>query len=331
MPVMNIIHHDFEEPHVRFLPLKIWAYMLFPSAVAERDRFLSSALLETAAGFANAFNVGVVIAPSALGHLHQKSDVRAMGEAAVQPVIAGAATSPNAVERSSGELAGEMFLMAISHDLQEPNSVSLGSVLRYASDYFKESKKTRPADLKKVWHEHRPSAHLWAALLQWKELHQSSGEGDAPRLLPTDGKGLHLFLALAEVLRKKGEVIKAQASAGSRQGEDDVIVWNRQKLRLAFFEPLPRRRALALRAVAIAAGIVGDAFVRAVLAALDMSAERGGSTGLDRRHHLQLGVAHVTGVGLAPRRPMGPKNVGDLQARPRHAAPVRPAATRSRG
>jgi hypothetical protein len=35
-----------------------------------------------------------------------------------------------------------------------------------------------------------------------------------------------------------------------------------------------------------AAGVVGDAFVRAVLAALDMSAERGGATGLDRRHDL---------------------------------------------
>ena len=88
-----------------------------------------------------------------------------------------------------------------------------------------------------------------------------------------------------------GLVLERDGADRSRQGEDDVIVWNRQKLRLAFFEPLPRRRALALRAVAVGAGIVGDAFVRAVLAALDMSAERGGSTGLDRRHHLQLGEA----------------------------------------
>ena len=64
-----------------------------------------------------------------------------------------------------------------------------------------------------------------------------------------------------------GLVLERDGDDRSRQGEDDVIVWNRQKLRLAFFEPLPRRRALALRAVAIAAGIVGDAFVRAVLAA----------------------------------------------------------------
>ena len=66
--------------------------------------------------------------------------------------------------------------------------------------------------------------------------------------------------------------------------------------------------------------------MRAVLAALDVSAERGRATGLDRRHDLQLGEADVTGVGLAPRRPVSVKDVGDLQERPRHAALVRRAA-----
>jgi hypothetical protein len=47
-----------------------------------------------------------------------------------------------------------------------------------------------------------------------------------------------------------------------------VIVGNRQQLRLAIFEPLLRGGGLALRAVAIAARIVGDPFVRAVLAAV---------------------------------------------------------------
>ena len=59
-----------------------------------------------------------------------------------------------------------------------------------------------------------------------------------------------------------GVVGERQGADLRRQGEDDVIVGNRQKLRLAFFEPLPRRRALTLRAMAVAAGIVGDAFVR---------------------------------------------------------------------
>ena len=70
-----------------------------------------------------------------------------------------------------------------------------------------------------------------------------------------------------------------------RQGEDDVVVGNRQEFGLALGEPLARRRALTLRAVPVAAGVVGDAFVRAVLAALDVAAERGAATGLDRGHN----------------------------------------------
>ena len=53
-----------------------------------------------------------------------------------------------------------------------------------------------------------------------------------------------------------------------------------KKLGLTLGEPLSCRRALTLRAVPIAAGIVGDAFVRAVLAALDVAAERRGAGSL---------------------------------------------------
>ena len=122
-------------------------------------------------------------------------------------------------------------------------------------------------------------------------------------------------------------LVPSEHSSGStrRQGGITKAGRNRQKLRLALGEPLPRRRALTLRAVTVAAGIVGDAFVRTVLAALDVSAERRGPTGLDRRHHLQLGKTQMASVGLAPRRAMGAKDVGDLQARPRHAASVRRA------
>ena len=108
-------------------------------------------------------------------------------------------------------------------------------------------------------------------------------------------------------------VLERDGADRSRQGEDDVIVGNRQKLCLALGQPLPGRRALALRAVTVAAGVVGDPFVRAVLATLDMSAERRGPATLDRRHRLQLAEAHVAGVGLAPRRPMGAKDIGDLR------------------
>jgi hypothetical protein len=80
------------------------------------------------------------------------------------------------------------------------------------------------------------------------------------------------------------------------------------------------RRQLPITGCAHKTGVVGDAFVRAVLAALDVAAERGSATGLDRRHDFQLVEADAPGVGLSPRRPVGAKDVGDLEGRPRHAA-----------
>jgi len=51
-----------------------------------------------------------------------------------------------------------------------------------------------------------------------------------------------------------GLVVERQGADQRRQREDDVVVGDRQQVRLAFREPLPRRRALTLRAVAVAAG-----------------------------------------------------------------------------
>src|SRR6185503_14865472 len=86
-------------------------------------------------------------------------------------------------------------------------------------------------------------------------------------------------------------------------------------------EPLPRRRALALRAVSVAAAVVGDARVAAILACLDMTAEGCGAAGLDRRHHLQLVEAQMTGMGRAPGGAMAMEDVGDLQRRAAHPPP----------
>jgi hypothetical protein len=52
----------------------------------------------------------------------------------------------------------------------------------------------------------------------------------------------------------KGLVVERDRADRSRQGEDDVIVGNRQEFSFAFCEPLSCGRALALRAVAVAAG-----------------------------------------------------------------------------
>ena len=108
-----------------------------------------------------------------------------------------------------------------------------------------------------------------------------------------------------------------------RQREDDVEVADRQQIGLARRQPVPCRRALALGAVPVAAAVVGDAAVAAVLARLDMTAEGCGAAGLDRRHHLQLAEAQMTGMGRAPGGAMAMEDVGDLQRRAAHRRRVR--------
>ena len=104
-----------------------------------------------------------------------------------------------------------------------------------------------------------------------------------------------------------------------------VLLWGERSLQFTEKTPTPVRQ-LPITECAHKAGIVRDPFVRAVLAALDVAAERGSATGLDRRHDFQLVEVDVPGVGLPPRRPVGAKDVGDLEGRPRHAALVRQPA-----
>ena len=63
----------------------------------------------------------------------------------------------------------------------------------------------------------------------------------------------------------------------------------------------------------IPAGIIGDAGVRTGLASLDMTAEGGSATNLDRPHDASLVEAHVVGVGGAPRLTVAAEDVRHLQ------------------
>ena len=105
---------------------------------------------------------------------------------------------------------------------------------------------------------------------------QHGGEADArAQMLRVGGEGgQRLGGGPEQEVVDGGLVLERDGADRGRQGEDEVIIRNRQEFGLAVFEPLPRRGGLALRAVAVAAGIVGDALVRAVLAALDVAAER---------------------------------------------------------
>jgi len=113
---------------------------------------------------------------------------------------------------------------------------------------------------------------------------------------------------------------------GDRRGEREhhVIVRHRQQVSLAVGEPFLRGGALALGAVPVAAGVVGNGRIGAVLAARDMAAEGCRAAVLDRRHHLQLLKAHMAGVGSAPCRAMVAEDIRNLQSRARQRAPRQP-------
>ena len=97
-----------------------------------------------------------------------------------------------------------------------------------------------------------------------------------------------------------------------RQREDDVEVAYRQEVRLALGKPVARRGTLAPWAVPVAAGVVGDAQMAAVVTAFDMAAEGGGAAMLDRRHDLELGKTQMPGTARPEGGARDAQDVGDL-------------------
>jgi hypothetical protein len=69
----------------------------------------------------------------------------------------------------------------------------------------------------------------------------------------------------------------------------------------------------------IAAGVVGNGRVAAVLAAFDMAAERRRATAFDSAHNLELVEADVTGIGYPPCRTVIAENIRDFQGRAQHS------------
>ena len=110
-----------------------------------------------------------------------------------------------------------------------------------------------------------------------------------------------------------GLVLVGHRADRGRKLEYQVHIGHGQKLGFARRKPCHRSRPLAFRAVPIPAGIVGDTCVRTVLAALDMTAERGGATNLDCRHDPPLGEVDMAGVGCPPCLTMAAEDVRYLQ------------------
>ena len=105
-----------------------------------------------------------------------------------------------------------------------------------------------------------------------------------------------------------------------RQCVHHMKVRHREEIGLARGQPLPGGCALALRAVPVAATVVRDLGVRALLAARDMAAERRRAAALDRTHDLQLAETEVARIGAPPRRPVVAEDIRDLQRWTRHSS-----------
>ena len=90
-----------------------------------------------------------------------------------------------------------------------------------------------------------------------------------------------------------------------RQSEDETVVLDRQQVGLEGLDPAPRGAALTLRAMPVAARIVGDLGMLSGGAVQHLAAECRAAALLDRQHDLVLTRAEMAVLGLPPDRPPG--------------------------
>ncbi|MBB6182572.1 hypothetical protein HNQ75_004561 [Rhizobium flavum] len=143
---------------------------------------------------------------------------------------------------------------------------------------------------------------------------EHGGDADTPaKMLAIGRDGQHrLRRRLEQQVINKRFVLERYIGNLGRQREHDAEVPNRKQTGLAFGKPCPRGGALALWAVPIAAGVVGDPPMAATLAGLDVTAKGSGAAVLYRRHYLHLRQAHMSCMRSPIRRPSDTEDVGDL-------------------
>ena len=103
-----------------------------------------------------------------------------------------------------------------------------------------------------------------------------------------------------------------------RHGEDEVDVSDRQELLLARHHPRVPRGGQTLGAMPIAAAVVREGRVGALLTAIAMPAERGGAALGDRPEHAPMLPGHPHRVGIQEAIAMLAHDVGHLKGWPRH-------------
>ena len=112
-----------------------------------------------------------------------------------------------------------------------------------------------------------------------------------------------------------GLVLEGDGRDRRGQREHDVEIGNRQQFGLAIRQPLRPRRSLTLRTMPIAARVVGDARRAAIVAGLDVAAERRRSARRDRAHDAPLGPPHMSGVVAKIGLAMATQDIRDFDCR----------------
>ena len=103
-----------------------------------------------------------------------------------------------------------------------------------------------------------------------------------------------------------------------RQSKDDMEVWQGEQVLLAPRKPALARLCLTLRAVPIAARVVGDGMEIAPRAGVQMASERGRSTCGDGPQHAELLVAKPGVVLFSEAVALDAKDIGHFYQRPSH-------------
>ena len=109
------------------------------------------------------------------------------------------------------------------------------------------------------------------------------------QMLGIGGNGEHgLGRRLEQEAVDQGLVLPGDGANRRRQREHHVVIGQRQKLGLALRQPLARGGALTLGAMPVAARVVADDGVAAVLASRDMAAKLRRAAGFDGGHCFEL-------------------------------------------
>jgi hypothetical protein len=109
-------------------------------------------------------------------------------------------------------------------------------------------------------------------------------------------------------------VLEGDLGHRRRQREHDVEVWSWQQFGLPGGKPLSARLPLALRAMPVAAGIVGAADEAALGARLGVTAQRRRPTPLDGAHRPPLDAAEMTVMRAPIRIAVAAENIRHFQA-----------------